>query len=162
MTAPRISWARLRPLLVHLLVACGSTAAVCLLAMLIGFELNIAFFVLLAAVVAIGVWLVRHVIQPAREVADQAPVLDVVHLQSRYTDPRARKLEEFLYGSQPKFDLASPQLRAVIAEMVAERVDAGADPAQLSPDLRAYLEADQARPVDRRRIRMMIKEITAL
>ena len=152
----------LRPLLVHLAVGCGSVGLVCALALLIGFSLNIAFFVLLAAVVAVGVWLVRYVVRPAPGVADQAPVLDVLHLQSRNADPRVRKLEEFLYGSQPRFDLATPQLRKVIAELVADRVEAGADSDRLSPELRAYLEADPARPVDRRRIRMMIKEITAL
>src|SRR5699024_10913949 len=103
---PRIPRHELRPLAIHLAVACGSTAAVCGLAILVGFRLNVAFFLLLAAVVAVGTWLVRYVIQPAREVADQAPILDVLHLQSRNADPRVRKLEEFLYGSQPRFDLA--------------------------------------------------------
>ena len=162
MSKPLIRKGLLRPLLIHLAVGCGSIGAVCVLALLIGFTLNIAFFVLLAAVVAVGVWLVRYVVRPAREVVDQAPVLDVLHLQSRNADPRVRKLEEFLYGSQPRFDLATPQLRKVIAELVADRVEAGGDADQLSPELRAYLEADPARPVDRRRIRMMIKEITAL
>jgi len=151
-----------RALLVHLAVGCGITGAVCALAILIGFRLNVVFFVLLAAVVAVAIWLVRYVVRPAREVADQAPVLDVLHLQSRNGDPRVRKLEEFLYGSQPRFNLATPQLRKVIAELVADRVAAGADADSLSPELRDYLEADPARAVDRRRIRMMIKEITAL
>ncbi|HIT74923.1 MAG TPA: hypothetical protein IAA98_05000 [Candidatus Avipropionibacterium avicola] len=150
-----------RALVRYLLTAGGIALGLCLLAMLIGFRLNIVFLVVLAMVVSSGIWLIREVIEPGGEVSDQAPVLDVVHLQSRNADPRVRKLEEFLYGSQPRFNLASPQLQTVLAELVDDRV--GEDGrGRLSEELQRYLDTTPAPPVDRRRIRLMIKEIDTL
>ena len=151
-----------RRLLWHMLIGCAITGAVCAIAIWLGFGLRIGFFLLLAAVLSAALWLVRDVIRPASEVADQVPVLDVVHLRSRNSDPRARKIEEYLYGSQPRLDLASPQLRLVIAGLVESRLAAGEDLAARSPRLHHYLHADPAPALDRREIRRMIKEISAL
>ena len=155
----RSAW---RVLVKYLAIAGGIALGICLLATLIGFRLNIPFLVVLAMVISSGVWLVREIVEPGREVTDQPPMLDVVHLQSRNADPRIRKLEEFLYGSQPRFNLASPQLHKVIADLVEDRLDDEGDRARLSPELRKYLDTTPAPPMDRRRIRLMIKEIDAL
>lgn len=133
-----------------------------LLLTLIGFELHIPFLVIFSISVAAAIWLGSRVVDPAPTVPDQRPVLDVVHLQSRNADRRVRKLEEFLYGAQPRFNLASGELRGAIRELVDERLESRTEPAVLSDDLSSYLSADPAPPVDRNAIRSMIKEIASL
>ncbi len=155
-------WRRpvMKALFKHLLVSGLITLGICVLAHMLGFRLNIIFLVLVGMLIGAGIWLVRYVVEPGREVSDQPPVLDVLHLQSRNSDPRTRKIEEFLYGSQPRFNMASPQLQKIVADLVADRVDE--DRSRLSPELRRYIETTPAPPIDRRRIRLLIKEIAAL
>lgn len=159
---PPVWWRRriVRTLAKHLLVSGLVTLGICVLAHLLGFRLNMVFLVALGMLIGAGLWVIRHGVDPGREVNDQPPILDVLHLQSRNSDPRTRKLEEFLYGSQPRLNLASPQLQKVIADLVSERV--AEDHSRLSPELRRYVEATPAPSIDRRRIRLLIKEINAL
>jgi len=158
-TGTSLPWRRL---LLAVGLALVITVVVCLLLTLIRLEINIPFFAILAMVVTAAIWLGSKVLHPAAEVIDPDPVLDVVHLHSRNADQRVRKLEEFLYGSQPRYNLASNELRLVLSALVHERIAAGADPSQVSPQLREYLTEPKAPPLTRRAMHQLIKEIAAL
>lgn len=160
----RPEWAALpwRSLALAVGLALVITVVVCLLLMLINFRVNVVFFAILAMAITAAVWIGRRVLHPAAEVIDPDPVLDVVHLQSRNADQRVRKLEEFLYGSQPRYNLASNELRSVFSTLVHERIAAGADPEAVSPQLRHYLTEPKAPPLTRRAMHQFIKEIAAL
>lgn len=151
-----------RRLVLGLVLGLAITVVLGLLMTLIGFRVHFGFFVLLVPMIIAAVWLGTRVVRPAHEVVDPDPVLDVVHLHSRNADQRVRKLEEFLYGSQPRYNLASNELRAVLATLVNERIAAGADVSAVSPQLRAYLTEPKAPPLNRRALHQIIKEIAAL
>ncbi|WP_232822098.1 hypothetical protein, partial [Desertihabitans aurantiacus] len=129
-----------------------------LVATLVGFGLHLPFWVLLAAAVAAGAFLVRHVVEPAD------PPLAVLPepggpAPTRQADPRVRVLESQLWGAERGMNLRP--LHTTLTDLVeARRRRPGAGP--LPPTLAAYLSADPPPTPTRRQLRTILEEIRSL
>lgn len=130
---------------------------ICLVATMIGFRLNVPFVVVMVILAGVEVWVLRQS-GPGHRHVDH----DALQVQVHNNDSHARRVEGWLYGSQPHHALATPELQHAIADLVADRIDAGAPPSDVSADLRRYLAATPAPTVTRSRVRRLIKDVDAL
>ncbi|MDN5724819.1 MAG: DUF2631 domain-containing protein [Propionibacteriales bacterium] len=155
---------------VRVAAAGGISLVLCLLAMLIGFELDVPLFVLLAVLIAVTVWFVFTIADPADEPHLARLRMDAADASGRLTDRRVLKLEEQLYGADPKRRMSVAEVQRVLAELVRQRLgrhqrtltDELARPTVLSPGLARVIAANPAVPLSRTNLRSLIKEIAAL
>ncbi|MFX4271991.1 hypothetical protein ACQBAR_15825 [Propionibacteriaceae bacterium Y1685] len=160
-----IPWRRLG---VRMAVAGGGALVVCLLAMLIGFELDVSFIVLLAMTFAVAGWFVFQVVDPAEQPRMAKLALEA-ESSGRFTDRRVLKIEEQLYGADPKRRMTTGEMQRLLSDIVRHRLERRqrtleqeiAQPTVLTPALISVLTADPPPALTRTRLRLLIKEIAA-
>ena len=160
--------ATLRPLLMRMAVCVGAALAVVGVCALFGLHFSLPLPIALGVVGGALLWISHVGLPRADHLRAPALDLDADYALPHAQDQRVRRLEDMIYGAQPRRRMTARSLSRVLGEIADER---GHDPAAppLSADLASRIakarhhDADDhpVGPIDRRTLHRYLRELAA-
>jgi len=156
----------LRPLLVRMAVGVGAALAIVGVCALFGLRFSLPFPIALGVVGGTLLWIWHVGVPRADDLSLPALDLDADYALPHAQDQRVRRLEDMIYGAQPRRRMTARSLSRVLGEIADERGHDSAAP-PLSADLTSRItearhpDADShpVGPIDRRALHRYLREL---